>query len=87
MIGDGGLGPGGLCLSLSRPQPPTLTSLVEPQARSLPPWGSSVGGVRSMRLRNVGNPNHWRDRAAQMRALALTMKDPEIVHERSGGRL
>jgi hypothetical protein len=30
--------------------------------------------------RNTTNdPNHWRDRAAQMRALALTMKDPETV--------
>jgi hypothetical protein len=29
--------------------------------------------------RNTKAPNHWRDRAAQMQALALTMKDPEIV--------
>ena len=29
--------------------------------------------------RNTNDPNHWRDRAAQMRALALTMKDPETV--------
>ena len=25
------------------------------------------------------NSQHWRDRAAQMRALALTMNDPEVV--------
>ena len=25
------------------------------------------------------DPQHWHDRAAQMRALALTMKDPEII--------
>jgi hypothetical protein len=30
-------------------------------------------------LRNTNNPNHWRDRAAQMRALTLTMKAPETV--------
>jgi hypothetical protein len=29
--------------------------------------------------RATNDPNHWRDRAAQMQALALTMKDPEIV--------
>jgi hypothetical protein len=29
--------------------------------------------------RDTNDPNHWRDRAAQMRALALTMKDPETV--------
>jgi hypothetical protein len=29
--------------------------------------------------RVMGNPQHWRDRAAQMRALALTMKDPEVI--------
>ena len=29
--------------------------------------------------RITGDPQHWRDRAAQMRALALTMKDPEII--------
>jgi hypothetical protein len=29
--------------------------------------------------RNTNDPNHWRDRAAQMRALALTMKDSEVV--------
>jgi hypothetical protein len=32
-----------------------------------------------MSPRNTNDPNHWRDRAAQMRALALTMKDPETV--------
>jgi hypothetical protein len=29
--------------------------------------------------RMTENPQHWRDRAAQMRALALTMNDPEVV--------
>ena len=29
--------------------------------------------------RVTGDPQHWRDRAAQMRALALTMKDPEVI--------
>jgi hypothetical protein len=28
---------------------------------------------------NTNDPKHWRERAAQMRALALTMKDPETV--------
>jgi hypothetical protein len=30
-------------------------------------------------LRNTKDPQHWRERAAQMRALSLTMKDPEVV--------
>jgi hypothetical protein len=29
--------------------------------------------------RNTNDPKHWRERAAQMRALALTMKDPETI--------
>jgi hypothetical protein len=29
--------------------------------------------------RNTSDPSHWRERAAQMRALALTMKDTEVV--------
>jgi hypothetical protein len=29
--------------------------------------------------RITGDSQHWRDRAAQMRALALTMKDPEVI--------
>ena len=29
--------------------------------------------------RITGDAQHWRDRAAQMRALALTMKDPEVI--------
>jgi hypothetical protein len=29
--------------------------------------------------RNTNDPKHWRERAAQMRALAMTMKDPEVV--------
>jgi hypothetical protein len=29
--------------------------------------------------RNTNDPNHWRDRAARMRALALTMNDSEVV--------
>jgi hypothetical protein len=29
--------------------------------------------------RVTGDPRHWRDRAAHMRALALTMKDPEVI--------
>ena len=28
--------------------------------------------------RSTSDPEHWRDRAAQMRALAVTMKDTEI---------
>ena len=27
----------------------------------------------------TGDPQYWRDRAAKMRALAPTMKDPEII--------
>jgi hypothetical protein len=44
--------------------------------------GRSVANLRSrgqMPGRVTGDPQHWRDRAAQMRALALTMKDPEII--------
>ena len=29
--------------------------------------------------RVTGDPQHWLDRAAQMRALAITMKDPEVM--------
>ena len=29
--------------------------------------------------RVTGDPQHWLDRAAQMRALAITMKDPEVI--------
>jgi hypothetical protein len=29
--------------------------------------------------RNTDDPENWRQRAARMRALALTMKDPETV--------
>jgi hypothetical protein len=32
-----------------------------------------------MPTRIANDPNHWRERAAQMRALALTMKDTEVV--------
>jgi hypothetical protein len=32
-----------------------------------------------MPTRDTGDPKHWRERAAQMRALAITMKDPEVV--------
>jgi hypothetical protein len=35
--------------------------------------------ARSMPPRNTNDPKHWRERAAQMRALALTMKDPETI--------
>jgi hypothetical protein len=28
---------------------------------------------------NTNDPQHWRDRAAQMRALARTMADPKIA--------
>ena len=28
---------------------------------------------------NTNDPNHWLERAAQMRALALTMKDAEVI--------
>lgn len=27
----------------------------------------------------TGDPQYWRDRAAKMRALAPTMKDPEVI--------
>jgi hypothetical protein len=32
-----------------------------------------------MALNHVNNPKHWRDRAAEMRALADTMKDTEAI--------
>ena len=32
-----------------------------------------------MPARNTSDPRHWRDRAAQMRALAFMMKDDEVV--------
>ena len=28
---------------------------------------------------NINEPKHWRDRAAEMRALAATMKDSETI--------
>jgi hypothetical protein len=28
---------------------------------------------------NINDPKHWRDRAAEMRALTETMKDPETI--------
>jgi hypothetical protein len=28
---------------------------------------------------NINDPQHWRDRAAEMRALAETMKDAETI--------
>ena len=28
---------------------------------------------------NINDPKHWRDRAAEMRVLAETMKDPETI--------
>jgi hypothetical protein len=28
---------------------------------------------------NMNDPKHWRNRAAAMRALAATMKDPETI--------
>jgi len=38
---------------------------------------------------NINDPKHWRDRAAEMRALADTMKDAEAtaIMNRLGGRL
>jgi hypothetical protein len=33
----------------------------------------------AMARNSVNDPKHWRDRAAAMRALAHTMKDPEAV--------
>jgi hypothetical protein len=30
--------------------------------------------------RNANDPNHWRERAAQMRALALSVKEPRGDH-------
>jgi hypothetical protein len=35
-----------------------------------------VGERGLMSSRNTSDPNHWRDRAVHMRALALTMKTP-----------
>jgi hypothetical protein len=29
--------------------------------------------------RNTNDPNHWRERAAQMRALGLSVKAPEAI--------
>ena len=38
-------------------------------------WRSAINGPTT----HTNDPNHWRDRAAQKQALALTMEDPEIV--------
>ena len=35
-------------------------------------------GARPLPPRNTNDPNHWRERAAQMRALAVTMRDTEV---------
>ena len=32
-----------------------------------------------MATSHINDPKHWRDRAAHMRALAMTVKDPEAV--------
>jgi hypothetical protein len=32
-----------------------------------------------MTINSVNDPKHWRDRGAEMRALAETMKDPETI--------
>jgi hypothetical protein len=32
-----------------------------------------------MSMRNINDPQHWRDRAAQMRALAVKMGDTEAA--------
>jgi len=32
-----------------------------------------------MTKKPINDPKHWRDRAAEMRALADTMKDPETI--------
>jgi len=39
---------------------------------SIPLEGQMPGSV-------TGDPQYWRDRAAKMRALAPTMKDPEVI--------
>ena len=35
--------------------------------------------TRPITKKPTNDPKHWRDRAAEMRALADTMKDPETV--------
>ena len=32
-----------------------------------------------MTIKSTNDPRHWRDRAAEMRALANTMKEPETI--------
>jgi hypothetical protein len=32
-----------------------------------------------MTNKSINDPKHWLDRAAEMRALAATMKDPETI--------
>jgi hypothetical protein len=58
-----------------------------PPPETVPILRSIAHGAQPMPPRNTNDPNHWRDRAAQMRALALTMKDRRHPDERSCGRL
>jgi regulator of extracellular matrix RemA (YlzA/DUF370 family) len=43
------------------------------------PASFSKGLPNRVAVTETNDPNHLRDRAAQMRALALTMKDSEVV--------
>jgi hypothetical protein len=56
-----------------------LEQVTSPKS-GLGPFGTFTGrDRRSMPTPNTNDPNHWRNRAAQMRALALTMNHSDVV--------
>ena len=43
-------------------------------------FSRAIGAQRNMSYgKNINDPKHWRDRAAEMRALADTMKDADTI--------
>jgi hypothetical protein len=56
---------------------PNATLIMSPERGRFHP-GLFYTGAAFMK-KPINDPKHWRDRAAAMRALAATMKDPETM--------